>query len=189
MLIYIRYQMFATATFKPSAQLMEDIFDTLNATLSAFSPAGGITWVVALEPLAAAMLSGSGSAPKDVLGVGRKDNGFSTLDISFGQATLIKLTRTNLSSFEVMLLSSSWSNAASTGEVQYTARHVMALLESQAERNGLLGRFQYLNYAAPYQDPFKSYGKDNLAFLRKVSREYDPENVFQEQVPGGFKLW
>ena len=48
--------------------------------------------------------------------------------------------------------------------------------------------FQYLNYAAPFQDPFASYGEKNLQLLREVSKKYDPDQVFQKLVPGGFKL-
>lgn len=48
--------------------------------------------------------------------------------------------------------------------------------------------FQYLNYAAPFQDPLASYGVKNLQRLREVSKKYDPDQVFQRLVPGGFKL-
>ena len=91
--------------------------------------------------------------------------------------------------FKVLLLSASWADTASTKSVQDATRHVMSLLESSAEEKGLLLKFQYLNYAAAYQTPLESYGEENLKFLRGVSREYDPQWVFQKQVPGGFKLW
>ncbi|KAL4796483.1 hypothetical protein BDV19DRAFT_398303 [Aspergillus venezuelensis] len=32
------------------------------------------------------------------------------------------------------------------------------------------------------------YGKENLAFLQDVAGEYDPKGIFQEVVPGGFKV-
>jgi hypothetical protein len=89
----------------------------------------------------------------------------------------------------VVLLSPSWPDAASTDEVQQATRHVISLLESCAEAKGLLLKFQYLNYAAPYQTPLESYGEENLQFMRTVSEEYDQEGVFQKRVPGGFKLW
>ena len=65
----------------------------------------------------------------------------------------------------------------------------MTLLEACAEAKGLLLKFQYLNYAAPFQAPLEAYGEDNLRFLRAVSEKYDPKGVFQKRVPGGFKLW
>ena len=57
-----------------------------------------------------------------------------------------------------------------------------------AESMHLLHKFQYLNYADPSQDPLGSYGDENVARLREVSRKYDPAGFFQAQVPGGFKL-
>ena len=50
-------------------------------------------------------------------------------------------------------------------------------------------KFLYLNYAAPSQDPIASYGDVNHAELRRVSGEYDPNQVFQRLVPGGYKLY
>ncbi|KAG8527849.1 uncharacterized protein KY384_006765 [Bacidia gigantensis] len=49
--------------------------------------------------------------------------------------------------------------------------------------------FVYSNYALPSQDAVASYGTENQAFLRAVAREYDPQEVFQKLVPGGFKLY
>lgn len=48
--------------------------------------------------------------------------------------------------------------------------------------------FEYLNYAAPFQDPLGSYGAHNLQFLRDVAGRYDPDGFFREALPGGFKL-
>jgi len=49
-------------------------------------------------------------------------------------------------------------------------------------------RYIYTNYAADFQDPMTGYGLRSLAFMREVSRKYDPQGIFQKQVPGGFKL-
>lgn len=48
--------------------------------------------------------------------------------------------------------------------------------------------FKYLNYATAWQDPLGSYGKEGLEVLKKVSRKYDPEGVFQGLCEGGFKI-
>ena len=48
--------------------------------------------------------------------------------------------------------------------------------------------FMYINFSGPHQKPLCGYGEQNLRFLRAVARKYDPERVFQELVPGGFKL-
>ena len=49
--------------------------------------------------------------------------------------------------------------------------------------------FIYSNYALPFQDPIASYGDESQEFLRIVSKKYDPQQVFQKLVPGGFKLY
>lgn len=46
----------------------------------------------------------------------------------------------------------------------------------------------HLNYADKSQDVFGGYGPENLALLRRVAAEYDPDQVFQKLCPGGFKL-
>lgn len=46
----------------------------------------------------------------------------------------------------------------------------------------------YLNYATKDQDPISSYGAANVQKLKAASRKYDPEQVFQKLVTGGFKL-
>ncbi|KAI1495607.1 hypothetical protein F5X99DRAFT_402937 [Biscogniauxia marginata] len=48
--------------------------------------------------------------------------------------------------------------------------------------------WEYLNYADYTQDPLKSYGKENVAFLREVASKYDPGGIFQTRMPGGFKI-
>lgn len=48
--------------------------------------------------------------------------------------------------------------------------------------------FRYMNYAYPTQNVIHSYGLENVDFLRRVSRKYDPAQVFQRLVPGGYKL-
>ncbi|KAL8831549.1 MAG: hypothetical protein Q9170_005249 [Blastenia crenularia] len=45
-----------------------------------------------------------------------------------------------------------------------------------------------MNYAMPTQNVIASYGPKNVAALKAASRKYDPSQVFQELVPGGFKL-
>lgn len=48
--------------------------------------------------------------------------------------------------------------------------------------------WEYLNYADASQDPLASYGAENVRFLKEVAVKYDPQEVFQKLVPGGFKI-
>jgi hypothetical protein len=57
-----------------------------------------------------------------------------------------------------------------------------------AMKAGVYHPFIYLNYAAEWQKPFDGYGEDSKAQLIAVSKKYDPQQVFQKQATGGFKL-
>ncbi|KAK7987152.1 hypothetical protein PG996_006247 [Apiospora saccharicola] len=48
--------------------------------------------------------------------------------------------------------------------------------------------WEYINYADQTQDPIRTYGAANVAFMRDVSARYDPEQVFQKRARAGFKL-
>lgn len=87
-----------------------------------------------------------------------------------------------------MLLSALWPESATNSAVELVARQALSAIESRAREEGLLRKFQYLNYAAPYQTPLASYGAENLEFIKRVSKRYDSSALFQNRVPGGFKL-
>ncbi|KAI0377412.1 FAD-binding domain-containing protein [Hypomontagnella monticulosa] len=79
------------------------------------------------------------------------------------------------------------------GEEQNALGHkrTVALREAQKQYSVDLGGsmdWVYLNYADPTQDPLKSYGEENVAYIRKVASKYDPTGVFQTRMPGGFKI-
>jgi hypothetical protein len=57
-----------------------------------------------------------------------------------------------------------------------------------ARANGLDHPYLYQNYASYQQNVFASYGADNLARLRSISKKYDPQQVWQKLQPGYFKL-
>ncbi|KAI1660214.1 FAD-binding domain-containing protein [Daldinia decipiens] len=46
----------------------------------------------------------------------------------------------------------------------------------------------YLNYCTDDQEPFATYGAENVKILKAAAAKYDPNRVFQERVPGGFKI-
>lgn len=170
---------FATITLKPSAENMQKMFDSLNNTIYSFSPEGGVTWSIALEPLVAAMLPKSGD--RDTLGLERACPGFSMYIFHEGH-------RQECSNHPlVVLISALWPNSTANSEVEAKARFVLSAWEADAQSKGLLQDFQYLNYAAPHQKPLHSYGKDELDFLESTSDKYDPARILQKNV-GGFKL-
>ena len=61
-------------------------------------------------------------------------------------------------------------------------------LEEYAREIGGLEKFVDLNYADASQDPLRSFGEENVEFIRRAAEKYDPSGVFQKRFPGGFKI-
>jgi hypothetical protein len=61
-------------------------------------------------------------------------------------------------------------------------------LAALAKKMGIANEYIYLNYASQWQKPLERYGDKNVAFMKSVSKTYDPAGIFQKAVPGGFKL-
>lgn len=81
-----------------------------------------------------------------------------------------------------------WSNAGDEGRVKQAQRNAKEAYMSWAAARGLADRFLYLNDADEFQDVFASYGSENVRFLQKVKKVYDPEGVFEKLMPGGYKV-
>ncbi|KPM38571.1 hypothetical protein AK830_g7988 [Neonectria ditissima] len=79
-----------------------------------------------------------------------------------------------------------------TVEQEALARTQLAALVAELETftalNDASTPWRFLNYVNPAQDPIKSYGEDNVQFLKDVAAKYDPQGVFQTRVSGGFKV-
>lgn len=61
-------------------------------------------------------------------------------------------------------------------------------LEEYSREKGAFVDYRYMNYADASQDVLRSYGEENVRKMLAVSGKYDPEGIFQERVPGGYKL-
>ncbi|KAL4926705.1 FAD-binding oxidoreductase [Aspergillus undulatus] len=88
----------------------------------------------------------------------------------------------------VLLIFLDWDNAADDTVFHNFGYDMIDKLKKYTREVGADSDYIYMNYAARDQNVLKGYGEDNLAFLRRVAKEYDPTGVFQAQVPGGFKV-
>lgn len=86
------------------------------------------------------------------------------------------------------LLTVTWTLATDDVAITAAANGWLKAAKAASGKAGLANEYVYLNYAAPGQDPVAGYGKVNQADLRKVSKKYDPDGIFQKAVPGAFKL-
>lgn len=81
-----------------------------------------------------------------------------------------------------------WALEEHDDVVRSIAREAIEQIDAFALEHGTGHRYRYLNYCAAWQNPFEGYGEENLKFLRSVSKEVDPEGLFQRGCGGGFKL-
>jgi hypothetical protein len=81
-----------------------------------------------------------------------------------------------------------WKNPAHDDLVDKHLRAFIGKVTAELKALGKHSNFLYLNFAMKEQKPLCTYGEANLRFLRETARRYDPDEVFQRLVPGGFKL-
>lgn len=86
------------------------------------------------------------------------------------------------------LLSATWQDSDDDDAVYSSTLNLLQMTERRAEAMKKLHPFRYIGYADRSQNPIVSYGEANVRFMRQVSQRYDPVQVFQRSVPGGFKL-
>jgi hypothetical protein len=85
-------------------------------------------------------------------------------------------------------LTVNWAERQDDHEAKRFTKETIQRIEKAARDMGTTHRYRYMNYCGAWQNPFKSYGEDNVLFLKGVSRKYDPHRLFQEACVGGFKL-
>jgi hypothetical protein len=85
-------------------------------------------------------------------------------------------------------MTAAYNNKADDRRVQSVIAEIVNEQRALLKQTGHLMDFIYLNYADNSQKVLQSWGNENVAKLRDVSKKYDPNGVFQKQVPGGFKI-
>lgn len=88
----------------------------------------------------------------------------------------------------IVCFSVNWAESCDDEFVQQTTRYAIEQIEAFAADHDTGYRYRFLNYCGHWQKPFESYGEENLRFLQGVSKQYDPEGLFQMGCVGGFKL-
>lgn len=88
----------------------------------------------------------------------------------------------------VFLIELTWQRPEDDNLFGEGAQTMLTELDKYARSIDKDNQFIWLNYADKSQNPLRSYGSNNLRKLRRIARQYDPQEVFQYIVPGGFKL-
>ncbi|KAI4251814.1 MAG: hypothetical protein LQ352_004642 [Teloschistes flavicans] len=174
-------QLFITRTFGNDPHFLQSVFDIANETLtSRFGQAPGLIYALAFQPLPSSITihgTRTTSSPHESQNATMK-TAPNSLGLSPGTGSQV-----------LALQTIQWSRPADDAVINSAAREIWQRADALAERMGMNRRWLYLNYAAEDQDPIASYGADNVERLKATSRKFDPEGLFQKNVPGGFKLF
>lgn len=157
---------FVTATYKNNAAMQAKFFDLANATVQSIQNVQTLTFSLSFQP-----------EPEPVLVPLSNAQGGNSLGLTASDGDLVNV-----------LLTIQWSQPSDDAAIKAAAQSLFSQAETFSKANGFYNPYLYLNYAAEWQDPLAGYGQDSLNFLKQVSRRYDPRQLFQKQVPGGFKL-
>lgn len=161
-----RRQLFATGTYGNKVEMLDAIWRIGNETVQPLRGISNLAWSLSYQPKPTIITAKAAANGGNSLG----------LDVSDGNLFNVLLTAT-------------WDNAADDAAVNKQGQLLFSRAEAKAKELGVSNPYLYLNYAAPWQDPISSYGAAAKSSLQAASRKYDPSQVFQKNVPGGFKLF
>jgi hypothetical protein len=128
-------------------------------------PMLNISYTLAFEPIPSVLLSQSARRGGNVLGLTPFDG-----------------------PLMVVLLTAAWQDRKYDTLVDTTARDCIQVIDQAASQMGMLHPYKYIGYAEMHQEVFQGYGGENVEFMKTVSQKYDPGQMFQNLMRGGFKL-
>ncbi|KAH7095341.1 hypothetical protein FB567DRAFT_27257 [Paraphoma chrysanthemicola] len=82
----------------------------------------------------------------------------------------------------------SWQGSEQDALFQGAGADLINKIRDYAKSIGADNPYLYLDYADKTQDPLASYGPENVKKMKAAAKKYDPLGVFQNLVPGGFKI-
>ncbi|KAI0903589.1 hypothetical protein F4823DRAFT_568547 [Ustulina deusta] len=154
-----------STSFTNSVQQLKDVWSIHNESISSIVNITEVAWSLTLEPITASLAAASEARGGNVMGIEVPSEG---LILTLG--------------------SFSFRSACDYSYMNQQVEKLLKDIEDVAKRNRVYNSFIDLNHAKSSQDVMKSYGADNYAFLKKTAERYDPDQVFQKLMPGGFKL-
>ncbi|OJZ85873.1 hypothetical protein ASPFODRAFT_207717 [Aspergillus luchuensis CBS 106.47] len=153
-------------TVKNSLPMLKSLFELWNASSNAVAGIAGIEWTITLAPIVPAITGQSARKGGNVLG----------LDDLPSEGLILAI------------LSATFDSVTDYDFVDDAAQRLADNIVTAAKHAGAYNDYVDVNHAAAWQDPIASYSSDNIAFLKRTAEQYDPEAVFQNLMPGGFKL-
>ncbi|KAH6714272.1 hypothetical protein BKA61DRAFT_643878 [Leptodontidium sp. MPI-SDFR-AT-0119] len=155
----------ATASFRPSAILLDEIMDIFIQEIEPIRAVKKCRPTIVVQPL-----------DIDELGHSFRRGG-NSLGIDVEDVPLII--------FSIVLI---WADPADDVLMKGAGTRLLQRSIALAKEMNLYHPYIYQNYADISQDVFAGYGKGNREKMRAVQRKYDPEGVFSRLQPGYFKI-
>ncbi|RHZ72756.1 hypothetical protein CDV55_105257 [Aspergillus turcosus] len=156
-------QLTAVTTHASTVPMLNATYQRWSSSLAAIEDVPGIVWSISLEPLPPAIYARASTT--------------NSMGLSEASGSLV-----------VTLLSATWEDEADDARVEQAARALFTGIEDDARKLDAYEPYVYLNYAAEWQDPIATYGKESIENLQRVSQAVDPNGVFRNKMPGGFKI-
>lgn len=154
-----------TTTFTPSASLYEQLSEihTSSSDVTEFAGITGGTLVVAMQPISESVVLAGNKRGGNALGLQPTNQTWVVIDAG-------------------------WISSEDDPDAHGIAASLNNHTESAASELGQHLPYVFMNDASYDQAVIASYGTESVERLREVQRRYDPDQVFQKLVPGGFKL-
>lgn len=175
-------EIFFTSTYSVDLDTLTHAYNQWNTSLQSIIGVDGLVWSLTFQPLPTAITKYGPLTGGNSLG----------LDASAGnlarELIFASLCEVFTNPLTVVLLTAGFTNASDLPTVTAAATELFARNDAYAASVRTLHSYQYLNYAYKTQKPIEGYGAAEVAKLKAASLKYDPTQVFQKLVPGGFKL-
>ncbi|KAI0124989.1 hypothetical protein BJ170DRAFT_696539 [Xylariales sp. AK1849] len=155
----------STTSIGSSLQMLTAAFDAWNKSVAAFAGTVNLQSELLFEPIPQNAYHAA-ALGTNVLGLDSNKGGLVIVGVAVG-----------------------WADESNDALATQVAQEIIADINAQAKKLDEHFDLIYLNYAMDWQNVIPSYGTENVAKLKHVSRKYDPKGVFQKNVPGGFKLF
>jgi hypothetical protein len=154
----------ATLTIEPTVEALTVVVNAWNDSIASVEDVRDLVWSLVLDPLPPVLYTRH--AETNALGLNKRKN----------------------KALTILMISATWTNKDDDGLVEDAMKTLVKNMTEATLRLGALDRYRYLNYAAPWQNAIGSYGRENVKKLRRIQAKYDPEDIFTDWVPGGFKI-
>ncbi|KAK6523662.1 hypothetical protein TWF281_001638 [Arthrobotrys megalospora] len=94
----------------------------------------------------------------------------------------------NTKTMGIINLTHQWADPSHDAAILASLDEIMTASIARAKARNAYHPYFYLNYARKQDNPIGSYGTASVNRLKIVSKYYDPCGIFQDRVPGGFKI-